>query len=78
MYSKDFANEKAHSRLNRENRENIMEDARKAKENGISYGHFKAGITKSNENSEYTSHSSEYLQKNEPLESDEKPKAHIK
>ena len=78
MYSKDFSNEKAHSRLNRENREKIFDDVRKAKESGLSYGHYKAGIVKDDEPSEYTTYSPGFLQKKEPSEAETKPKAHIK
>lgn len=78
MYSKDFSNEKAHSRLNKENRDRIFDDAKKAKENGLSYGHYKAGIVKDNGDSEYSKYTPGHIQKKEPSESEMKPKAHIK
>ncbi len=79
MYSKDYYNENGFRKVNRENRENIIEDSKQAKEHGVTYGQYKAGIKKVEQDGTYKTAAQEYIKRKEPLEENRSsPMAHVK
>ncbi len=71
--------EQAIRRIARQNRELMVDEAQRAKENGVTYGMYKAGITKAaEETSDYSVHQTDTLHRTEKTTNDTKPVATIK